>query len=505
MKEEKRNAHIVILKSIFYTLLSLTTCFAPIWLATTHSSWISGTYGPPSRFELFGFMGATSLLIIGTIELRGRLRKERAWQESLPVLIPLFVALHFLTYMSEHSEKKYDYECYEAAASQVLDGRNPYAQRPPHLLYGKLHPYFYPPLTAQIFADAYRLVENAPELSGWRESARGSRSDSRTAIFNSVFYYYRCAQFLLVLLTYYLCYVIARKLGIPAIQAHVLIAGLMLFNNPLFRTIRWSQVNLWVLDLGLIGILLAPHAAPIAGFSIALAGHIKLYPLVLLAVLAGARYWAAAAWTVAGFGFILFLQTGFDDFTLWEQFITFFSGLSWETQLAFRNNSVQSIVYNSVRLLGGVSPAEYRSAIRGITTVLSAMVSAWFLYRFAVREKQFRTRVNDLDAEENRATGTTATRSLAAARLIAHGADALAFGLLVSPSAWEHHYVLAMPLVIWTIAMRGRARPWIVGTGVLLTLVVPTFDVFPLSYHRIVGLLLLLIAASPRILRPAGL
>jgi hypothetical protein len=116
------------------------------------------------------------------------------------------------------------------------------------------------------------------------------------------------------------------------------------------------------------------------------------------------------------------------------------------------------------------------------------------------REYSSGSSTHDLKAQKSLTAGLSATGSLAAARLIAHGADALAFGLLVSPSAWEHHYVLAMPLVIWTIAMRGLARPWIVGIGVLRTLVVPTFDAFPLSYHRIVGLLLLLIAASPRIL-----
>jgi hypothetical protein len=69
--------------------------------------------------------------------------------------------------------------------------------------------------------------------------------------------------------------------------------------------------------------------------------------------------------------------------------------------------------------------------------------------------------------------------------------DALALGLMTSPVVWEHHYVLAIPLVIWAFATQGMARPWQVGIGAFLIFAIPTFDVFPLSYHRILGLLFL--------------
>jgi hypothetical protein len=81
--------------------------------------------------------------------------------------------------------------------------------------------------------------------------------------------------------------------------------------------------------------------------------------------------------------------------------------------------------------------------------------------------------------------------------LYGHAVDALALALLVSPTVWEHHYVLALPLVLWAAAKRGRDRPWPVAIGAFLMLAVPTFDLFPLSYHRIVGLVLLLILTSP--------
>ena len=78
--------------------------------------------------------------------------------------------------------------------------------------------------------------------------------------------------------------------------------------------------------------------------------------------------------------------------------------------------------------------------------------------------------------------------------------DAVALTLLISPLVWENHYVLAVPLALWAVATRWRDRPWQIGIGVFLMFALPTFDVFPLSYHRIVGLLMLLQLTSPKAL-----
>jgi hypothetical protein len=82
-------------------------------------------------------------------------------------------------------------------------------------------------------------------------------------------------------------------------------------------------------------------------------------------------------------------------------------------------------------------------------------------------------------------------------RLLANGADALAFSLLISQSVWEHHFLFALPLVILAIATRWRERPLAVAVSVFLILGMPTFDLFPLSYHRAAGLLGLLAVTRP--------
>ena len=82
-------------------------------------------------------------------------------------------------------------------------------------------------------------------------------------------------------------------------------------------------------------------------------------------------------------------------------------------------------------------------------------------------------------------------------RLLANAADALAFSLLISQSVWEHHFLFALPLVILAVATRWRERPLAVAVSVFLVLGMPTFDLFPLSYHRAAGLIGLLVVTRP--------
>jgi hypothetical protein len=80
---------------------------------------------------------------------------------------------------------------------------------------------------------------------------------------------------------------------------------------------------------------------------------------------------------------------------------------------------------------------------------------------------------------------------------LAHGADALAFALLLSPSVWEHHYVMALPLALVACASRGGDRPGLLALGLFATLAMPTFDLYPLAYQRLAGLCLLLGLTGP--------
>jgi hypothetical protein len=463
------------LRSVLYTVLGLAAICIPIAIRAAQSRFLHSSYGKDhAPFEVFGFTAACSLAVIAGIELRRRLGKPK--EEWLLIILPLVVSLHYLVQINEHSMKRWDYECYECAAAAVLKGENPYLQENI-----QDHHYLYPPLPAQSMAEAYRLVEGL--------AARLGLPGKQEVVFLVIFYFYQCLQFLMVLAAYYLCYRLARSLGLEAKWANVLVAVLLIANNPLLRTVRHQQINVWILDLALVGILLARRAPFLGGAAIALAGQIKLYPLMMLLPLAAARCWRVVTWTLAVFAAITFLQTDFGrDFTLWEQFLAF-SG-DFPRSLCHRNNSLRNISFNVVRLFAGDAAAEYQHAAAYCVTAALAAIGIWFVLRLFARERAFAALPGEAGPD-----GGAGTDSF---RIVGHCADALAFALLMSPSVWEHHYVLAMPLVIWAVVIRGRERPWLVAIGTFLVIVMPTFDLFPFSYHRLLGTILLLCLTSPR-------
>ncbi len=84
-------------------------------------------------------------------------------------------------------------------------------------------------------------------------------------------------------------------------------------------------------------------------------------------------------------------------------------------------------------------------------------------------------------------------------RLYGNVFDAIVMVLIISPLVWEHHYILTIPLIIWVILTQGKQKPWRVGVAAFLICAIPIFDVYPFSYHRIAGLLLLLSASRAEI------
>lgn len=83
-------------------------------------------------------------------------------------------------------------------------------------------------------------------------------------------------------------------------------------------------------------------------------------------------------------------------------------------------------------------------------------------------------------------------------RMTGHMLDFSVISLLIAPSAWEHHYVIAIPLAIWTFTLRGRDAFLQTTIGTALVFALPVFNVYPFSYLRMAGLLILLLLVSPK-------
>lgn len=451
------------LRRAAYALVTGLAIVGPIALSELRPAFVSMSYGETFLpYELLGLTAGAAILAIGAVELRRR--RGAGLAERIAVVVPCLLALQVVTLNTEYAQRRFDYDCYEYAGRALLAGESPYRA-------GLI--YLYPPLTAQTFAAAHTAVARVSEGMGL--------AADREDVWDRVFYLYQCAQVLLVLGAYFLLLRLGRDLGLVSSWAPVLVGVLLVFDNPVFRTLRHGQINLWVLNLALIGLVFVRRRPAVAGAAIALAGHVKLYPLGLLLPVLLCGHWRAVAWTAAAFAAIVGLGSDWGrDWTLWSQWVALASA-DFPGEVAFRNNSLHSIAFNASTLLFGGSGEG--AGVRWAVRLGTLGFGVWALQRLVAREQIRRY---------------AADPAIDARCLAAHGADALAFALLASPSVWEHHYVMALPLALVAVVAQGVARPGLVTLGVFLALAMPTFDVFPIGYHRMAGLILLLALTAPR-------
>ena len=438
--------------------LALAAVGLPLLLVAIDPAILSSSYGARTVvFELFGFSAAAALASVAA--LRWRAAGGASWQERLLACAPLLVGLQYAFLIAEYSRRPFDYDCYEYAARALLLGKNPY-------VFGLN--YLYPPLTAQAFAGVHTVLAQLA-------NTLGLAADPET-LWDMVFYLYQCAQLGLILLLFGLLVRFARCLGLAPAPATALVAVLLLFDNPLLRTLRHGQINLWVLNLSLVTLLWARRRPAWAGLALALAAHIKLYPLVLGLPLLLGGCWRALLWAAAGGVALVGAETrGFSDWTAWGWFADFYGGV-YPGEFAYRNNSFHSLAHNTLRLVFGASRRAVAPAVELASSGIAVAAAVWLVWRAVQRSRG-----------ERRRRDTTR---------LAVGSDALAMSLLISQSVWEHHYVLALPLVIQAVALRPQ-RLGTVALAALLMLGLPTIDLFPLSYHRVVGLLTALWLTTP--------
>lgn len=435
-------------------------------------------YHPIVLLQLFVF--SASLVLTMVVASKLWQQRKGTLQATLPVVLGALVAFHYLALMRQHAARSWDYRCYEEAAQAIVNGLNPY---------GSCYIYF--PTPAQALAAM-------AQSGGWLIATLGIRAlESSSGVWDLLFYFYEATQLLLVILAFTLCYRLAKLVGLSWRNAALLVTALFLINNPLLATLKHNQVNLWVLDLLLLALLGVQHYPILSGIAVALGAHIKLYPLALLLPWTLQRQWRALTAVTVGMTTIFLLQTsGGRDLTLWQQFLAFAGSFPQGT--FFRDNSLHSFVYNSLGMVkwllhaGGIVPgtagdfAVNEFYVRLLVLGGMALLGLIYLWRFVKRERLAATLAHSNGQFDH--------------ALLGHTMDAIALALIASPVVWEHHYLLAMPLVIWAVARaRSERELWLIGVSTFLIFVLPTFDLYPLSYHRLAGLLLLM-----AVMRPTG-
>ncbi|MFB2894439.1 glycosyltransferase 87 family protein [Aerosakkonemataceae cyanobacterium BLCC-F50] len=462
---------------LVYAIAVLLAIVLPIILWPLNLSFISRTYDgsvsgmvDTEPFELFGLF--ISIVLIAFTWSRLGISKRLNLNSFILAVLPLLVSLNLLWILIDISyHKASDYLCYENAARSILNELNPYLAEP--------RCYLYPPLPAQVLAFLYKLVNSTNLLP---------KGDT-LKVWNTVFYLYQCGQFFQIILAYYLTYHLARRMGLKNILASLIVSGLFLFNEPLFRTIKFDQINVWVLNTFLLALLFLRSRPFVSGLAVALGAHIKLYTLALLLPWSFIKRRRAILAVVVGFFAISLIQTNWgQDWTLWQQFLIYFQNP--EKPNNYRNSSIRSFVYNLFKIPATFIDKSYFNFVPTIVAVINLLILVWFIVRLIERERGYRQLKKDSLSGNGQLPNDLFI-------LYGHSIDAIALGLLISPSVWEHHYVIAIPLALWALTTGRWERRRLVGVGTFLIFCLPTFDVFPLGHCRMVGLLILIYATSP--------
>jgi len=242
-------------------------------------------------------------------------------------------------------------------------------------------------------------------------------------------------------------------------------------NAPLLRTLFYVQTNLHVVNLALIALLCYPHRVVVSALALALAASIKTSPLLLALPFLLARDVRWLVWFAAGLLGLASITAYGHGFEPFQDYVSNAANIYRANGINFRDNSVDSILRASYSLLG-MDPAAARAPVQLARGAL--LVIGLWLCRRAV------------------AAGLFSDAAPARVLLVRDTYPVLMLVMTtVSPLFWEHHPVLMLlpiVLIVRRIDGPGEALLWL--SAHFMIYLVPTFDIYPFSFHRMLGALL---------------
>jgi alpha-1,2-mannosyltransferase len=215
--------------------------------------------------------------------------------------------------------------------------------------------------------------------------------------------------------------------------------ALTLWIEPVRTTLNYGQIN-----LVLIAVLLAAMASSrswLAGLGVGAGAGVKLTPAISGVHFLLQRRWAAAAWSFAGFLLtvgLAWLIAPAESFRYWFELLGD----------ADRIGPVGSAINQSLR--GSLTRTVHFDVETG-PIFLAAAAVATALFLWAAREA---VRAGD---------GFAALVSVQV------------YGLLVSPISWSHHWVWAVPVLLWLLYGRARGQRIVVATAIVWVLAVGSY------------------------------
>jgi len=305
--------------------------------------------------------------------------------------------------------------------------------------------YFYPPLWATLLSFLTPLGENGILLIAW------------------------IANILAFLLFYILLQRVLVLYQFNPFAAALTSIVFLMVNMAVIRTFMYVQVNFHVMNFVLLSILFYRNQSFLSAFMLALAVHFKASPGVLVLAFLLEFNWKWLLWFAVSMVLIGFLPAAIYGVGPYYDFVNNFLLINAPHTLSLHDSSFDSAI--------GMALSYFRAdfAIVRLLVLLAKGLTALAVIFLCLRSRGF------FSGDEGR-------------QPVFDSLIPLFVGMtLLPPLVWEHHAMfLTLPFLLLLKKLESPAE-WIsYGFAYLLVFLTPTFDYFPWSYGRLLGILILL-------------
>ncbi|HLO15623.1 MAG TPA: glycosyltransferase family 87 protein [Anaerolineales bacterium] len=305
--------------------------------------------------------------------------------------------------------------------------------------------YFYPPLWATLLSFLTPFGENGILLVAW------------------------IANVLSLLLFYFL---LQRTLELYQFKPYAAALTTILFvlvNMPVLRTFMYVQVNFHVMNFILLSLILYKGQPFLSALMLALAVHFKASPVVLVFPFLLEFNWKWLTWFVVNMVLIAGFTIAIYGVSPYYDFINNFLFISAPHGLSMHDSSFDSAIGMTLSYL------RVDFSIIRILVLLAKGITALVVVFSCVRSRGF------------------FSNGESQARLFDSIIPLFVGMTLLSPLVWEHHALfLTLPFLLLLKKLESPGEWILYGTVYLLVFLTPTFDYFPWSYGRLLGILILL-------------
>ena len=278
------------------------------------------------------------------------------------------------------------------------------------------------------------------------------------------------ANFISFLLLFTLTYKMLLKFKFPKNTAVIAITIFFLINTPVLRTFHYVQVNFHVINTILICFLAYPNHKFISALSLAIGTHLKVSPIIFCLLFLLNKDFIWLVYFFVSCLIIVLLTSLANDVSYYMCFVDNLSQKTSSMNYVFRQNSIDSFVRATSAALS-INPAV--SSITIITAKISILLTSMIiLYRSINSRSVYNTESRDIIPMN----GFIITSMLM---------------VLISPVIWAHHLVFCIPaFLILAIKITTKSQAVLYFSTLILIFILPVTNMFPFSYHRLLGILI---------------